>query len=417
MLCPGKPVMEAGKPESSSKYADEGTAAHQVLAWAIDQDKLAAHFIGHRVDLGQRTWEVTVEMAQAVQTALDNIYIIAGPDPVILSEQRVCYAGALSVPADKGWGTADVISVRGSELQVHDYKHGMGVLVEADENPQLMLYGLGALEACQGIHGDFDTVRLVIHQPRIREAPSEWVISVADLEAWGAGRARSAVYERQRAAALSGQRPHQGLQISTATWEAMFLRPNDKSCKFCKAKATCPKLRTEVSTAVLQCEPATPEEFVNSSVVAPPAADDDADWLAVVLAKADLIDTYLSAVRAEVARRLEAGAAVPGFKLVASKRGNRAWTDQEAATKLLRETFRLKIEEAYDLKLISPTSAEKLHKDGVIGPRQWPKALALITQADGKPSVAPASDKRPALVVKALADEFESTGEEVLDFA
>ena len=110
-------------------------------------------------------------------------------------------------------------------------------------------------------------------------------------------------------------------------------------------------------------------------------------------------------MRAEVERRLLAGDAVPGFKVVQGKRGNRAWGNAAEAEEMLKG-MRLKVEEMYDLKLISPTSAEKLVKAEVIGPRQWTKVKALITQSDGKPSVAPVSDPRAALVLAAAVDDF-----------
>lgn len=69
--------------------------------------------------------------------------------------------------------------------------------------------------------------------------------------------------------------------------------------------------------------------------------------------------------------------------------------------------MRVKHDQMYDYSVISPTSAEKLAKAEVIGKRQWPKVQALITQSEGRPSVAPESDKRPALVMSAVANDFE----------
>ena len=86
----------------------------------------------------------------------------------------------------------------------------------------------------------------------------------------------------------------------------------------------------------------------------------DAPWLAACLGKVDLIEDWCKAVRAEVENRLASGQEVPGYKLVAGKRGNRAWGDPVAVEDLLKNRFRLKTEEMYDFKLISPTSAEKL---------------------------------------------------------
>ena len=170
----------------------------------------------------------------------------------------------------------------------------------------------------------------------------------------------------------------------------------------------CPALRAQASTAVAAYTPASPGEFEAVKVPGKAHIDAaDAAWLGAVLAKADLIEGWLDAVRAEAHRRLTVGDKVPGWKLVTGKRGNRAWSNSTEAEALMKETFRLK----------SPTKAEELHKAEAIGPRQWPKLQALITQADGKPSVAPESDKRPALQVTPVADEFEAVAEDLSEFA
>ena len=106
-----------------------------------------------------------------------------------------------------------------------------------------------------------------------------------------------------------------------------------------------------------------------------------------------------------------AGDQLPGWKLVQGKQGNRAWADPKQAEQMLREVFRLPIEDAYDLKVISPTSAEKLAKAGKIGPRQWPKLRALITRAAGTPHVAPEADPRPAITLSSAAAEFQTVAD------
>jgi hypothetical protein len=111
-------------------------------------------------------------------------------------------------------------------------------------------------------------------------------------------------------------------------------------------------------------------------------------------------------VRAEVERRLLAGTPVKGYKLVQGKRGNRMWESPEVAEATLK-AMRIKHDMMYDYKLASPTSIEKLVKADEIGPRQWTKIQALITQSAGQPSVAPVSDKRPALVTSVDASEFD----------
>ena len=406
MLCSGKPVMEQGKPNTSSVYAATGTVAHTLLDWHFKDGSEPAGFLGRVFQQDAFDIVVDEDMVEAVTTATRNIKEIAG-DGMILSEQRVNYSRYLNVEHDEAWGTADIIVVRGDELQVHDYKNGSGVMVYADHNPQMMLYGLGALEAVNDTLGPFTTVRLVIHQPNAQSAPSEWSCSVADLEHWALVRAGEAVDARKAAVETAG----------APDWSATFLRPGEKQCKFCKAKATCPALRAEVVSTIIGGhhggeQAATPEEFANLTVEPANALDAEA-WLAAALDKADLIEDWVKAVRAEVERRLLAGQPVPGYKIVQGKMGSRKWADPVEAEAALK-SMRIKIEDMYDMKLISPTSAEKLAKAEVIGKRQWPKLKELITQTQGKPHVAPESDSRPALTLTPVADDFNDVSVEDL---
>lgn len=398
MLCPGKIVLEDGKPNTASKYAAEGTAAHQVLTWALQEERPASAYIGRTIETDGFTFEVDDDMARHVQVCVDYVAALKGDDGILFADIRVNYAQYLDTPEVEAWGTADVIIARGTELIVVDFKYGMGVEVSAEKNPQMSLYGLGALQAYQGIAADFTKVRLAISQPRIKVAPSEYDTSVVELESWGRNTARSAV---------SSCRIAQQTRQDQA-WQDAFLRPTEKGCKFCKAKATCPALRAEVSAAVFQTAAATPEEFQDFNANTPdtmPQQQAAEAWLAACLDKADLIEDWVKAVRAEVERRLLAGDNVPGYKLVQGKRGARQWSDAKVAEETLK-SMRIKLEDMYDFKLISPTSAEKLHKAEIIGPRQWPKVQALFVQNEGKPHVAPASDSRPALVVTPVVDDF-----------
>ena len=409
MLCPGKIVLEDGAPDNTNDYAAEGTAAHQVLTWALQEERPAAAYIGRQIHLDSRgkpceqagavyAFEVDDTMAEHVQVCIDYCLDLKGDDGVLFADIRVNYSSYLDVSEDTAWGTADVIIARGEELIVVDFKYGRGVEVDAEKNPQMSLYGLGALQAYQGLVADFEQVRLAISQPRVKRSPSEWDCSVEQLETWGRSIARSAVNSCKVAVAWVGN--------DIAEFNQTFLRPADKACKFCKAKATCPALRAEVSETVFGAQPASPKEFDDFQTITeiPMRAADEA-WLAACLSKADLIEDWCKAVRGEVERRLLAGDGVPGYKLVQGKKGNRAW-DKPADVEAMLKTMRLKEAEMYDFKLISPTTAEKLAKAGTIGPRQWPKVLEMITQSEGKAHVAPLSDSRPALVVTPVVDDF-----------
>jgi hypothetical protein len=437
MLCPGKKVVEAAFPRTSSSYSAEGTAYHQVLTWALQEGRPAAAYVGRVVEADGYTFEIDEDNAAFVQVTIDYVRDLAGDDGVVLVDQRVNYSRYLDVPESEAWGTADVIILRGDEIIVVDLKFGRGVEVEAGHNvqpddpknlgqwvfkpnPQMALYALGAL-AGYGDFGDFTRVRMAISQPRITSKPSEYDLSVAELEAWARSTARSAVITAVNAASMYG-----GEIEGQAEWERTFLRPNEKSCKFCKAKATCPSLRAEVVDTIIGghlggTQAATPDEFADLTIE-PANEIDSTKWLSVCLSKVDLIEDWCKAVRAEVERRMLAGDTVPGFKLVEGKQGNRAWSDEKAAEALLK-SMRLKQEELYDFTVKSPTQIAKLgptfDKDGkikppkegapapTIGPRQWPKVQALITRAPPKKHVAPLSDPRPALVVTPVVDDFD----------
>ena len=412
MLCPGSHVLQAGLPNSTSKYAAEGTAAHQVLTWALQETRPAAAYIGRVIEADGFTFEVDDDMARHVQTCVDYCTDAAGDDGVIFADIRVNYSTYLDVPEAEAWGTADVIIARGDEIIVIDFKYGMGVEVSAERNPQMSLYALGALQAYNGLAGDFTRVRMAISQPRIKSAPSEYDLTVDELEAWGRSTARSAVASCINAHNMS--RDFDGRQ----DWHDTFLRPGEKQCKFCRAKATCPSLRAEVADAVFSESAASPEDFEHlrdgvgckdtlESVLLceKTQGHSAAEWLAACLSKVDLIEDWCKAIRAETERRLLAGEPVPGYKLVQGKRGARQWADAKEAEAMLK-TMRVKLEDMYDFKLISPTTADKLAKAGTIGPKQWPKLQTMIVQKDGAPHVAPVSDPRAALVVTPAVDDF-----------
>ncbi len=367
---------------AGSKFADEGTDAHELAAIVLSDGVGRVDFYKGRVmGLGHAVGD---EMALAVQDYVDYVNgVAAATDGEVLVEQRLPIESITGEP--DAHGTADTVILSGSELTVVDLKYGRGVPVPAEDNPQLQIYALAALEEFSLVQ-DFDTVRMVIHQPRIG-AVSEWVQSVAELRAFG-----ELVKKR--------------IEIHDANPESR--NPGEKQCRWCARKATCDALADQVQSAIgADFENLTTfnREMTEAAMQKRPAGL-DADGLARAMAAADLVEIWLKAVRAEVEARLLAGQAVPGFKLVQGKKGNRKWVDEKAAEELLK-AMRIKHDAMYDYSVISPTTAEKLAKTEVIGPRQWPKVAALITQSEGRPSVAPESDKRPALVMSAVAADFD----------
>lgn len=366
MRCPGSVALEATLPDSSSEYAEEGTRAHGVAAQVLNG-----------TDWLQITG-VDQEMIENVGRYVDYVRTLAGDLPLVI-EQRVDFSDAVGVP--DSFGTADCIVLGPDYIHVIDLKYGKGVKVDAGHNEQLMLYALGALND-YGMLGNYKTVRLSIVMPRLDHV-SEWELTLDELEAF-----RSEVVVA--AAAITG---------GDST-----LAPAEKQCRFCKAKAICPALAEKTAEIVVAgfetLDPANVIHHTNE------LERSDNGRLAHYLDHVDLIEGWCKAVREESYRRLAEGQEVPGYKLVAGKKGARKWADDEEVEKTLK-SMRLRDDQMYDFKLISPTTAEKLAKKGDIGPKQWPKLKGLITQPDGKPHVAPADDSRPAITIAASADEFE----------
>ena len=364
MTCPGSVRMCEGIPDTSSDASLEGTMMHTVSSHCLTRGTDAAGYVG--VTDPETGLILQAEQAQAVQTYVDTVRdICETTGGKLLVEQRLSIWHMTG--EEDAHGTADAVIMTMDELIVIDAKFGRGVAVDAEENPQLMMYAAAAYVEHELAY-DFKRVRMMIVQPRLNASP-EWTIPVAELNEF--------MEEVQISAELTRQ-PDAPLVVSA------------KGCQWCRAKATCPAITNQIM-----------DDF--DEVV--PETADERD-LARVMANADMIEKWVKAVRAEVERRLLAGEPVPGYKLVQGKKGNRQWADPDAAEETLK-SMRIKHDQMYDYKLASPTSIEKLAKAGDVGPRQWTKIQDLITQSEGQPSVAPESDKRPALVTSATASDFD----------
>jgi len=372
MRCPGSLLLEEKLPDTSSVYADEGTAAHEVGAWILASnldEATARKVVGELgVEVNGKVWPITDDMIDHCIDYAKLVREYANGRP-ILTERRLEFSHVVDVANQ--FGTSDAVILGDDTLFVVDLKYGMGVKVDAMDNEQLQLYALGALKEYEFL-GDFSLVQMVIHQPRLNHV-AEYVITVPELLAFG---------RRAKEAAALALTPN-------AT-----LVPGEKQCRFCKAKATCPALREEVLDIVA----ADASDFDDLTET---VNDGDTDYLSVAMDKVGLVEDWCKAIRAEVERRLMAGQTVPNYKLVEGRQGNRAWADKEAIEALF-QSWRLRKDEMYDFSLISPTKAEKL-----LTPVRWEKAQSLISRSAGKPSVAPVTDRRPAISGgAATADEF-----------
>jgi hypothetical protein len=316
------------------------------------------------------TYEVLVtrEIAADVQRYIDQIRLLAEGHELQV-EQQVDYGRHIGVEGQ--FGTADaIVTTSDGEIQIRDLKFGRGEKVFAERNEQLQIYALGAVRDLEELGFEFNTIRVGIHQPRLDHL-DEWVFTPAEL----------AEFELELKAAIERASAPDAPRV-----------PGNKQCRWCKHKANCPE-----ATGLVQDVVGVDFENLDQPIV-----PKTPELLAKKMEALDFIEEWCSAVRAAVETELLAGRTVPGWKLVEGKKGARAWADEAAAEDLLRKKFRLTIEEAFNLKLISPTQAEKVLKDS---PRRWAQLQPLVTQNGGKPSVAPASDKRPEYTV---ANDFDN---------
>jgi hypothetical protein len=375
MACPGSVALEAPFPDTSSEFAAEGTLAHEIAAKCLDNDVDPAALIGQRFPVDGFEFTVDQSMAGHVNDYMKLVreYAQGGE---LLVEKRV---GIGHLTGEEGaGGTSDVIIIKGAEIIIIDLKYGMGVRVDANENPQLMMYALGALNEYE-IIGDFDTVTMVIHQPRLNHV-SEYSIPVEELMKFG---------EEVRNAS------------DRARWADADLVPGEKQCKFCKAKATCPALRADMAEVVGGASSLSEFADMIPQEVTSETSD---NYLPVAMSKVEMVEQWCKAVRAETERRLLAGQPVTGYKLVQGRAGNRDWKDAKAVEDMMKKTFRMRDDQVYDFKLISPTKAEKTFKEN---PKRWANLQEQIVRSEGKPSVAPATDKRPAMDIKPVLDDFQ----------
>ena len=378
--CPASVFLNKDIPDEGSVYADEGTAAHTIMELAGKEYFKGFEFDSIKTTLALKLAEMmtrgpqgkftitdawadeVINCARVWLTELDKV--CGGFPDYVAFETRV---NSVEIPNGSMGGTADCLMLVGDTLHVFDYKHGQGVPVSAENNPQLSLYGYMAYMS----HIDLPVKNIELHivQPRA-DNTNAWKTSVEHLCTWF-----DEIVQPQAERVIS--------ICETGKYTLEDFTVTKSGCRFCKAKAACPAMTREVST-----------ELDLPRVLTVP---DSTEKLARLLDFKPVAEAYFDAVEKKVFDLLSNGQSVPGFKLVSGRPGNRKWTDSAQALDELKKA-KLKMSEYYKTpEVISPSQAEKLFKQGVIGERKWQTLQGLITRPEGKPTLAAVTDKRPAL--------------------
>lgn len=372
MQCPASVALESDFPNTSSAFADEGTAAHELAAMCLQEAKPAEYYRGHEIAVGDTTYTVDDEMIENVQRYLDIVSDLRGEDGVLSVEVRM-FIGDLT-GEDNAFGTSDAVICRDGELVVADLKYGKGVKVDADGNHQLKIYALAAAKRFGIIH-PFSSVRLAIIQPRIGHV-SECQLSMAELETFA---------DEVHSSAEVAKACHNWYQDKHSV-PVRYFTPGEKQCRFCKAKGACQALAEHNLRNVLSNFKSVEEVDSDDLREIEPL---NADQLGALLSHAETIEGWVKALREHCSAELNAGRNVTGFKLVAGRKGNRKWNDESTAADELGVL--LSSEDIYEHKLISPATAEKMLKKHNMGADA---ISGLVHQPEGKPVVVPESDKR-----------------------
>lgn len=349
---------------TGSEAAREGTAAHALCEHKL---KRALHMRSRRPvsdydsDEMEECTDAYVDFVMEQYEAAKQVC----EDPVILIEQRLdfsCY-----VP--DGFGTGDCLIISDDRLHIIDFKYGMGVLVEAEDNPQMKLYALGALAVYDALY-DIREVSMTIFQPR-RENVSTWTIPVEDLKSW----AENELKPRAKMA-YDGEG-----EYIPGEW-----------CTFCRAAVRC-RARAEEKLKLAQTEFRMPPLLTDAEIE---------DILAVL---PDLTKWANEITAYALDTALNHGKEWNGFKVVEG-RSVRKYRDEAAVAEAAKEAG---YKDIYRQSLIPLTEMQRL-----MGKDKFEEILGgLITKAPGRPTLVPKSDRRPAMNISNAINEFYEIKEDI----
>ena len=344
---PSVRICENYAADVTTDYAAEGTDAHALCEFRLKQ----ALGLSAENPIEKLTWyntemeDCAAGYAAYVVELLENAKQTC-TDPVVLIEQRVDFSRWVK----DGFGTADCILIADGVLNIVDYKHGKGVRVSAEKNPQMMLYALGSLEIFDGIY-DIESVRMTIFQPRLSN------ISVSEMS-------KDALFEwADTELTQKAQFAYEGKgDFNSGEW-----------CRFCKAKVEC-RERAEANLELAKYEFAKPSLLEDEEI-------------ADILGKVDALTAWADDVKEYALQQAVGGKKWTGWKLVEGRSNRRYTNEDRVAAAVENAGF-----DPYERNVLGITAMQKL-----LGKTRFEKLLSpYIEKPQGKPTLVPESDKRPA---------------------
>ncbi len=346
--CPPSARLCENYEDKGSDYAAEGTDAHELCEFmlrkalgmeATDPTENLTWFNEEMLDCANNYATYVLEQVEAAKQTC--------ADPVVLVEQRVDFSRWV----ESGFGTADCIIIADGTLQIIDYKYGRGVLVSAEENPQMQCYALGALSMFDGIY-DIDSVRMTIYQVR-RDNVSTYELSKDELYRWA-----DELLKPTADLAFAGDG-----NFLCGEW-----------CGFCKAKHDC-RARADANMQLARYDFKRP----------PLLTDEEVEE---ILSKVEDLVAWAEDIKNYALQQAIRGKEWNGWKLVEG-RSNRKYTNEVAvAGAVTNAGF-----DPYERKVLGVTAMQQL-----LGKSRFDELLATyIEKPQGKPTLVPESDKRPAM--------------------
>lgn len=363
--CPPSARFTEELPDRTTRYAEEGTLAHAIaelhlqkrFGTGIGPKKFKTQLAALQADPLYKP-----EMLRHVESYVDHIDQITNAFPSlphVAIEQKVSFSDY--VP--EGFGRCDCLVIGGTGMHVIDFKYGQGVPVEADGNPQMLLYALGALQHYGILYG-IQQVSMTVFQPR-RDSITTFSRTAEDIVRWG-----------------ESIRP-----IAQQAWEGTGQMQAGDWCSFCRANGRCPA-QANAFTALEDFNFAAPALLPHEQI-------------AELLTRGRHLADWVSAMEAYALTACLNGEAFPGWKAVEGT-SNRAFTDADAAFAAAKAAG---VEEAllYERRPVTLAGLER-----IMGKKLFAETLGtFVHKPPGKPTLAPESDKRPPMTRPTAQEDFQ----------